>query len=226
LFLSRLELLFGREKIERLQNTKVLIAGLGGVGGICAETLVRSGIGHIGVIDGDWIEESNLNRQILALRSNLGENKTDVFERRAKDINPEIVIDKYPYFLNKETFNRVPIEKYHIVADCIDGLIPKLNLIVKCLEMGIPVIASTGSGFKKNPEMVKTGSIWETRNDPLAYRMRKKLRQWGYGDRDFIVVYSLEHPEKKGETVASFMTVTASFGILLASKVIDLVFNQ
>jgi len=220
-FLSRLEILYGKEGIDKLKNSKVLVAGLGGVGGICAEALVRSGVGHIGVIDGDKVEESNLNRQILALRSNIGVSKVEVFEKRAKEINPEIEVEKYPYFLNKETFEKVKLENYQIVADCIDSLIPKLNLIIACIEKRIPVIASTGSGFKKKPEMVKAGSIWETRNDPLAYRMRKKLRQWGYGDKDFTVVYSLEKPELKGDTVGSLMTVTATFGLLIAQKIID-----
>ncbi len=221
MFLSRLEILYGKEGIDKLKNSKVLVAGLGGVGGICAEALVRSGVGHIGVIDGDKVEESNLNRQILALRSNIGVSKVEVFEKRAKEINPEIEVEKYPYFLNKETFEKVKLENYQIVADCIDSLIPKLNLIIACIEKRIPVIASTGSGFKKKPEMVKAGSIWETRNDPLAYRMRKKLRQWGYGDKDFTVVYSLEKPELKGDTVGSLMTVTATFGLLIAQKIID-----
>ena len=221
MFLSRLEVLYGKENIEKLKKAKVLVAGLGGVGGICAEALVRSGIGHIGVIDGDKVEESNLNRQILALNSTIGLNKTKVFEKRAKDINPEIKVDTYPYFINKETFEKVPIKDYDIVADCIDSLIPKLNLIIHCLENNIPVIASTGSGFKKNPEMVKSGSIWDTKNDPLAYRMRKKLRQWGYGDRDFTVVYSLEKPETKGEVIGSIMAVTATFGLLIAQKVVE-----
>ncbi len=221
MFLSRLEILYGKEGIDKLKNSKVLVAGLGGVGGICAEALVRSGVGHIGVIDGDKVEESNLNRQILALRSNIGVSKVEVFEKRAKEINPEVEVEKYPYFLNKETFEKVKLENYQIVADCIDSLIPKLNLIIACIEKRIPVIASTGSGFKKKPEMVKAGSIWETRNDPLAYRMRKKLRQWGYGDKDFTVVYSLEKPELKGDTVGSLMTVTATFGLLIAQKIID-----
>ncbi len=221
MFLSRLEILYGKEGIDKLKNSKVLVAGLGGVGGICAEALVRSGVGHIGVIDGDKVEESNLNRQILALRSNIGVSKVEVFEKRAKEINPEIEVEKYPYFLNKETFEKVKLENYQIVADCIDSLIPKLNLIIACIEKRIPVIASTGSGFKKKPEMVKAGSIWETRNDPLAYRMRKKLRQWGYGDKDFTVVYSLEKPELKGDTVGSLMTVTSTFGLLIAQKIID-----
>ncbi|BBB33106.1 conserved hypothetical protein [Thermotomaculum hydrothermale] len=226
MFLSRLEILYGKEGIEKLKKSKVLVAGLGGVGGICAEALVRSGVGHIGVIDGDCVEESNLNRQILAFHSTIGINKTEVFEKRAKDINPEIKVDKYPYFINKDTFDNVPLESYKVVADCIDSLIPKLNLIIKCLEKDIPVIASTGSGFKINPEMVKSGSIWETKNDPLAYRMRKKLRQWGYGDRDFTVVYSLEKSEVKGEVVGSIMTVTATFGLLIAQKVIEKIIDN
>lgn len=226
MFLSRLEILYGKEGIEKLRNSSVFVAGLGGVGGSCAEALVRSGVGRLGVLDGDKVEESNLNRQIISLRSNMGENKTDVFEKRAKDINPDIKIDKYPFFMNKETFDKIPLKDYMIVADCIDSLIPKLNLIVKCLNDNIPIVVSTGSGFKKKPEFVKSGSIWETKNDPLAYRMRKKLRQWGYGDKDFTVVYSLELPEMKGDTVGSIMTVTTTFGMLVAQRVIDYIVSE
>jgi len=226
MFLSRLELLFGKEAIEKLRNSSVLVAGLGGVGGICAEALVRCGIGRVGVIDGDKVEESNLNRQILSLNSTIGMFKTDVFEKRAKDINPEVVVEKYLFFLSKDNFNLISFENYNAVADCIDSLIPKVNLIIACLERGIPVVSSAGSGFRKNPEMVKSGSVWEAANDPLIANVRKKLKKWGYENSDFTVVYSEELPQKKGKEIASFMPVVSVFGLIIASKIIEILLNS
>jgi len=222
-YLERLELLLGEENIEKLKNSKVLVAGLGGVGSFCAEALVRCGIGTIGVLDSDIVENSNLNRQLIALNSTKGQLKTDVFEKRAKDINPKVTINKFPIFLNKETFDTINFNNYDLVADCIDSLVPKLNMIIHCLEKDIPIIASTGSGFKTDVTKIQTGSIWQTKHDPLAYRMRKKMRQWGFGDKNFKVVYSLELNEnkKKNDKIGSIITVTGAFGLAVASLVID-----
>ncbi len=221
--MERLELLLGEEKLNKLQNSKVLIAGLGGVGSFCAEALVRCGVGTIGLLDSDKVETSNLNRQLVALNSTKGQFKTDVFEKRAKDINPNVEIHKYPFFLNKETFEKIDFSQYHIVADCIDSLVPKLNMIIYCLENNIKIVASTGSGFKEDPTQIQKGSIWKTKHDPLAYRMRKKMRQWGFADKDFNVVYSLELSDKKKTDgkIGSIVTVTGSFGLTVASLVID-----
>lgn len=223
-YLERLEILVGKDGIEKLKNSSVLIAGLGGVGSLCAEAIVRCGVGRIGILDSDKVEISNLNRQLVALNSTIGQLKTDVFEKRAKDINPNVNIDKYPFFLNKETFETLDFSKYNIVADCIDSLVPKLNMIIHCLENNIPIIASTGSGFKTDPTQIQTGSIWKTKHDPLAYRMRKKLRQWGFKDKNLQVVYSLELNEKKKTDgkIGSIVTVTGTFGLTVASEVIKL----
>lgn len=222
-FLERLNILVGEDGLKKLKNSAVLVAGLGGVGSFCAEALVRCGIGTMGVLDSDKVEVSNLNRQLVALNSTIGHLKTDVFEKRAKDINPDIKIDKYPFYLNKETFETLDFTKYNIVADCIDSLVPKLNMILHCLEHDIPIIASTGSGFKTDPTRIQIGSIWKTKHDPLAYRMRKKLRQWGFKDKELKVIYSLELNEKKKTEgkIGSIVTLTGSFGLTVASEIIN-----
>ena len=220
---ERTRLLIGNDGIEKLKHARVLVAGLGGVGSFCAEALVRAGVGTIGALDGDRSEISNLNRQLFALASTLGEQKPRSFANRARDINPDVMVHELPLFLNRETFESLDYGDYDIVADCIDSLVPKLNLILHCLKHNIPIVASTGAGFKLDPTLVQSGSIWETRHDPLAHRMRKKLRQWGYGDRDFPVVYSLEtRPENvgKGETIGSMVTVTGAFGLAIAAEII------
>ncbi|NOZ13049.1 MAG: tRNA threonylcarbamoyladenosine dehydratase [Acidobacteria bacterium] len=220
---SRLAPIIGDNGVETLKQSRVLVAGLGGVGSFCAEALVRCGVGTVAVIDSDRSEPSNLNRQLFALHSTLGKNKVESFEKRAKDINPEISVESYPLFLNRESFGEMDFTSFDIVADCIDALIPKLNLILYCIENNIPIVASTGAGFKFDPTKVAAGSIWETKNDPLAGKMRKKLRQWGHGNADFTVVYSLEKrqtPEKTRQ-IASIITVTGTFGLTVAAKIID-----
>ncbi len=220
---SKLSPIIGEKGVEILKQSKVLIAGLGGVGSFCAEALVRSGVGTIAVLDSDHSQPSNLNRQLFALHSTLGENKVESFKKRAKDINPEISIESHPLFLNRESFGKINFTTFDIIADCIDALIPKLNLILYCIENNIPIVASTGAGFKLDPTKVTAGSIWETKNDPLAGKMRKKLRQWGHQNADFPVVYSLEKrqsPEKTRE-IASIVTVTGTFGLTVAAKVLE-----
>lgn len=221
---SRLGLLIGADGLQRLSRARVLVAGLGGVGSFCAEALVRCGVGTIGAMDSDNSEPSNLNRQLFALGSTLGESKVDSFTRRARDINPDVSVEPLPLYLNRESFDSVDFSRYDIVADCIDSLVPKLNLILHCLQNEIPIVASTGAGFKTDPTQVRFGSIWDTRNDALAQRMRKKLRQWGYRDTDFTVVYSLEKrdQQKKGPgDIGSIVTVTGTFGLTIASRIVD-----
>ncbi len=221
---ERLTQLIGKDGFERLRQSRVLVAGLGGVGSFCAEALVRCGVGTVGALDADLSEPSNINRQLFALTDTLGEQKAVSFEKRAKQINPDVIIHPYPMFLNRETFESLDYSGYDIVADCIDSLVPKLNLILHCLKHDIPIVASTGAGFKLDPTMVQSGSIWETKHDPLAHRMRKKLRQWGFGHRDFPVVYSLEtRPDtvSKSEIIGSMVTVTGTFGLTVAAVVLE-----
>ncbi len=219
---SRLNGIIGEKGTNILKQSSVMVAGLGGVGSFCAEALVRCGIGTIGVMDSGRSEPSNLNRQLFALHSTLGEDKVISFRKRAKDINPDVRIESYPLFFNRETSDQVDFSSFDIVADCIDALVPKLNLILYCIENNIPIIASTGAGFKLDPTQVQTGSIWDTKNDPLAYQMRKKLRRWGHGNADFTVVYSLEDRQNPPDktTIASIVTVTGTFGLTIAARVL------
>ena len=221
---SRLNAIIGEKGTHILKQSRVLVAGLGGVGSFCAEALVRCGVGTIGVMDSGRSEPSNLNRQLLALHSTLGEDKVTSFQKRAKDINPDVNIETYPLFFNRESSDQIDFSSFDIVADCIDALVPKLNLILHCVENNIPIIASTGAGFKLDPTQVQAGSIWETKNDPLAHQMRKKLRQWGHGNADFTVVYSMEaRKSPPSETaIASIVTVTGTFGLTVAAAVLGL----
>lgn len=224
---SRLNAIIGEKGTDALKESRVLVAGLGGVGSFCAEALVRCGIGTIAVMDSAKSQVSNLNRQLFALHSTLGENKADSFRKRAKDINPDVSIETYPLFFNRESSDQIDFTSFDVVADCIDALVPKLNLILYCVDNNIPFIASTGAGFKLDPTLVQAGSIWETKNDPLAHQMRKKLRQWGHGNADFTVVHSSEQRKSPpSETaIASIITVTGTFGLTVAAAVLDLLLN-
>jgi tRNA threonylcarbamoyladenosine dehydratase len=221
---SKLIPIIGDRGMEVLEQSRVLVAGLGGVGSFCAEALVRCGVGTIGVMDSDSSQPSNLNRQLFSLHSTLGEYKVTSFHKRAKDINPDVCVETYPLFLNRESKDQIDVTSFDVVADCIDALVPKLNLILSCLENDIPIVASTGAGFKLDPAKVKSGSIWETINDPLAHQMRKKLRRWGYGDTNFTVVYSTEKRQcaPDGTSIASIITVTGTFGLTIAATVLRL----
>ncbi|RLE18604.1 MAG: tRNA threonylcarbamoyladenosine dehydratase, partial [Acidobacteria bacterium] len=130
---SRLAPIIGEKGVTRLRQSRVLVAGLGGVGSFCAEALVRCGVGTIAVMDSDRSEPSNLNRQLFALHSTLGENKVDSFQKRAKDINPDVHVEIYPLFLNRESSGRIDVTSFDAIADCIDALVPKLNLILSCI---------------------------------------------------------------------------------------------
>ena len=221
---SRLNAIIGEKGTHVLKESRVLVAGLGGVGSFFAEALVRCGVGTIAVMDSAQSQPSNLNRQLFALHSTLGENKIDSFRKRAKDINPDVSIETHPLFFNRESSDQIDVCSFDIVADCIDALVPKLNLILSCIENNIPIIASTGAGFKLDPAQVQAGSIWETKNDPLAHQMRKKLRQWGHKDTDFTVVYSREKRQRAPDetAIASIITVTGTFGLTVAAAVLRL----
>ncbi len=223
---DRVARLLGENALARLAESAVLVAGLGGVGALCAETLVRSGVGRVDVVDGECIEPSNSNRQILSLDSTMGRRKVEVFSSRAHDISPHVAIEGFPWRLNRDTIDRLDLARYDAVADAIDSLIPKLNLIIACLERDVAVFSSTGAGFKIDPGAVRVASIWETGGDRLAHRMRKKLRQWGHGDKDFQVVHSTELPppsvrsDSPSGEIGALMTVTGTFALRLAHLVL------
>ena len=177
-WLQRTELLVKKEGIERLQSSNILIVGLGGVGSFAAEFLVRSGIGNLTIVDGDTVDITNINRQLPALNSTIGKNKTDVVAKRILDINPEINLKKINEFLEPERMEELLTqEKFDYVLDCIDSLSPKLALIITCKRKKIKLVSAMGAGGKTDPSKVMVRDISKTNNCFLAKQIRKKLKK-------------------------------------------------
>ena len=177
-WLQRTELLVKKEGIERLQSSNILIVGLGGVGSFAAEFLVRSGIGNLTIVDGDTVDITNINRQLPALSSTIGKNKTDVVAERILDINPEINLKKINEFLEPERMEEILTqEKFDYVLDCIDSLSPKLALIITCKRKKIKLVSAMGAGGKTDPSKVMVRDISKTNNCFLAKQIRKKLKK-------------------------------------------------
>ena len=201
-WLNRTELLLGESSIQKLRDSSVCVVGLGGVGSHAVEVLARSGIGSFLLIDFDRVNETNINRQIIALRSTIGCFKTDVMQARILDINPDAKIKKFSEFLSKE--NRMEILlKSDIIIDAIDSIGPKMGMIKDLCELNLPFISVMGAGNRLDPESIKITSIWKTQGCPLAKRLKKMLRRNGVV-KDFQVVFSEEPPKiltQKGERV-------------------------
>ncbi len=177
-WLQRTELLIKEEGIERLQSANILIVGLGGVGSFAAEFLVRSGIGNLTIVDGDTVDITNINRQLPALNSTIGKNKTDVVAERILDINPKINLKKINEFLEPERMEELLTqEKFDYVLDCIDSLSPKLALIITCKRKKIKLVSAMGAGGKTDPSKVMVRDISKTNNCFLAKQIRKKLKK-------------------------------------------------
>lgn len=176
---SRTELLIGKKAVERLKNARVAVFGIGGVGGHVLEALVRSGVGTVDIIDNDRVCMSNLNRQIIATYKTLGMYKVDAAQQRMKEINPEAVIHKYNTFFLPETAEQFDFTQYDYVADAIDTVAGKIELVLRAKEAGIPVISSMGAGNKMDPTAFEVADIYETSVCPLARVMRRELKKEG-----------------------------------------------
>ena len=225
----RSELLVGRAAMESLAATRVILFGLGGVGGWCAEGLVRSGVGHLTLVDSDGVCVTNINRQVQALPATVGRPKVDELAARLRAIHPAVSIDARRELFHEATAPSFDLAGHDYVLDAIDSLSPKLGLIVRSLTLGCRLFSSLGASAKLDPSQVRVGSIWETTHCPLARRIRRRLRHHGV-TRDFQVVYSdelLANRGDPGETDprkasinGSMVPVTATFGMCLASLVI------
>ena len=192
---ERTELLIGEEKLSKLRKSKILICGLGGVGGAAAELLARSGIGNLCIIDADSISETNINRQLIATHNNIGEDKSEAYRKRLIAINPEIKLDVRKLFLREEILEETLLEDWDFVIDAIDTLSPKIDLIRICYENKIPLISSMGSGGKTDPSQVKIADIDKSYNCNLARILRKKLHRLNIY-KGVEVVFSSEKIEK------------------------------
>lgn len=227
-FYDRTQLLIGSSGVEKLAGKKVAVFGLGGVGGYTVEALARAGVGKLEIIDGDKISESNINRQIYALNSTVGEFKTDVAEKRIKDINTLCEVVGHRVFYMPDTPFDFGVFDY--VVDTVDTVTAKIDIIVKCKEANVPVISCMGAGNKLHPEMLKTEDIYKTSVCPLARVMRTELKKRGI--KDLKVVYSTEKPISPSENSAeentsrrvntgSISFVPSVAGLLIAAEVIN-----
>ena len=187
---TRTELLLGQEAMKRLRASRVVVFGVGGVGGYVVEVLARSGVGTIAMIDPDRVNLSNLNRQIVALHSTVGRLKVDVMEERIRDINPDCEVQKFPLFYLPENADEIDLSQYDYVVDCVDTVKAKLEIIRRCHRLQIPVISSMGAANKLDPTAFRVSDIAKTSMDPLAKVLRKTLRKEDI--RHFKVVYSEE----------------------------------
>lgn len=216
---SRTVRVIGEENMNKIQNSSVIVFGLGGVGGAAAESLVRAGIGRIGIVDKDVVDITNINRQIIATDDTVGMKKTDALESRLLSINPDLKIDKYDLFYLPETADSVDLTKYDFIVDCIDNVTAKLELIVRAERVGIPIISSMGTGNKLHPEMLEISDINKTSVCPLARVMRRELKKRNISK--LTVVYSKEEPVKTDSSVPGSMSFTPPVaGYLISSYVI------
>lgn len=230
-FQTRTELLLGEESLERLKKAHVLVVGLGGVGGYAAEMLCRAGVGRMTIVDGDKVSVSNINRQIIALRSTVGFSKTDLFKQRFHDINPDCEVTALNVFLRDEEMIRLlEKEKYDYVIDAIDTLSPKVFLLYHAHQMGLPIVSAMGSAGKFDPSKIEVTDVAQSHTCPLAAMVRKKLHKLGVRE-GFKVVFSsekvdesamIEDPsQNKRTTVGVISYMPAVFGCYCASTVIN-----
>ncbi len=195
---ARTEILIGLEGIEKLWNTHVLIAGLGGVGGACAEALCRAGIGKMTIIDHDDVSDTNINRQVVALHSTIGKPKVEVMAQRLLDISPELELNIKREFIKADAVEFISQNNdVDYVADCIDSIACKSALVADCLSNNKKIISAMGAGGKLDPTKVTVISLNQTHGDPLAREMRKALRKLG-SPLNYPVVYSTEAVVKRG----------------------------
>lgn len=237
--LIRTRLLIGDEPLERLKHAKIAVFGVGGVGGYAVEALARSGVGTLHLYDDDTVSESNLNRQIAALWSTLGQPKAEVMARRVRDINPDCHVEAFRMFYLPKNADEVDLTQYDYVVDCIDTVTAKLELVTRCTALQVNIISAMGTGNKFDPSALVVTDISKTQGCPLARTMRKELRKRGINHLK--VVYSTELPTSplrpadfeppettdtrpgsnaRRDTPGSTPFVPAAAGLLLASVVV------
>ena len=216
---ERLELLIGKENINKINNTKVLIIGIGGVGGILAETLVRNGILNITIIDNDIVDITNKNRQILALDSTLGRNKVDVLKERLLDINSNVNVKTINEFIDSNNINLIFDNNIDFVIDACDTVSTKILIIEECVKRNIKVISSMGMGKKLDLSKLKVMDIRKTSYDKIAKIIRKRLKDDGIKEKVMVLSSDEEVIDTK-ENIGSYSPLTNYAGLLIADYVI------
>ena len=212
--LHRITLLIGKENVQKLQQSTVMVVGCGAVGSFAIEALARSGVGHIVLIDFDVSEESNINRQLFALGSTIGQSKVEIARARIHDINPDIIVDAINIFFDENT--KIDI-KPDFVIDAIDSVQSKIVLYKWCQANSVPFISSMGAARKTDPTKIKIAKISKTTVCPLASKIRHIVRDEKL--KDFPVVYSTEPATPQpngGREFGSIITVTGMFGLMMA----------
>lgn len=223
---SRTAYVFGENSIEKLNNSRVAIFGVGGVGGYICEALCRAGVGHIDIFDRDTVSLSNINRQIIALHSTVGRPKVEVMKERILDINPECEINAYNVFYLPENADEFDLSAYNYIADAVDTVAAKLEIAERAYKLGIPVISAMGAGNKTDPTRFEVADINDTSVCPLARVMRRELKNRGI--KKYKVVYSKEEPRKSGVTdpesgkaiPGSLSFVPSAMGLIMAGEII------
>ncbi len=228
---QRTELLLGKDKTERLRRAHVLVVGLGGVGAYAAEMLCRAGVGQLTLVDADMVQPSNINRQLPALHSTLGQTKAEVLAARFRDINPDIQLKVLPVYLKDEAIPALlDSARFDFIVDAIDTVAPKCYLIYHALQRGLKIVSSMGAGAKKDITQIRFADLWETYHCGLSKAVRKRLQKMGM-KRKLPVVFSTEQadPEavmlvdgeqNKKSTAGTVSYMPAVFGCYLAEYVI------
>lgn len=224
-FLQRLEMLYGRDKVETLKKSKVAVFGAGGVGGYILEALARCGVGSIDIFDNDTVAESNLNRQIIATVNTIGQEKVLAAKERILSINPECKVNANCVFYAPDNAQDFNLEQYDYVADAIDFVPGKISLAVECDRLGVKLISSMGAGNKIHPEMLELSDIYKTSVCPLARVMRRELKKRGV--KKLTVVYSKEPaitpviPQGEKLCPGSCAFVPSTTGLIMASRIVN-----
>jgi len=222
----RSQLLLGKEGMDKLSKSTVAVFGVGGVGSYAAEAIVRSGLGKIILVDYDIIDITNINRQVHATTKTVGRPKVEVMKERLLEVNPNLQIHIFNEKYNEETREFLLKEEYDYVIDAIDMVSSKIDLIISCKTMGIPIISSMGAGNKMSPTMLKVGDIYDTKVCPLAKVMRRELRKKGIEDLKVIwseevpIKVNLESDDLRKAVPGSIAFVPPVAGLIIASEVI------
>lgn len=223
--LSRTSALIGESNVQKLKEKKVIVLGVGGVGGYVCEALARTGVGQIDLVDSDKISLSNINRQIIALHSTVGQKKVEVMKSRIGDINKDIVVNAFDKFITKDNIDEFNLKNYDYVIDAIDTVSSKIAIAELCYNEGINVISSMGAGNKLNPCAFKVADIHKTTVCPLARAVRTELKKRGV--KKLKVVYSDETPvalpqiDEEGKRVPSSIAFIPSVaGLIIAAEVV------
>ena len=223
---SRTAYVYGEDAVKKLNNARVAVFGVGGVGGYICEALVRAGVGSIDIFDRDTVSVSNINRQIIALHSTVGQAKVDVMKKRMLDINPDCTVNAHNVFYLPENADEFDLSAYDYIADAVDTVAAKLEIAERAYKLGIPTISAMGAGNKTDPTRFEVADINDTSVCPLARVMRRELKARGV--KKYKVVYSKEEPRKSGvldtETgkaiPGSLSFVPSAMGLIMAGEII------